>query len=40
MKELYPNPDYRREVEEYMQSLEPGWKEIISKRLMILIFGH
>ncbi|MGB9978611.1 PAS domain S-box protein [Methanobacterium sp.] len=29
MKKLYPDPDYRREVEEYMQSLTPGWKELI-----------
>ena len=29
MKELYPDPDYRSEVEEYMQSLTPGWKELI-----------
>ncbi|MCZ3365755.1 MULTISPECIES: PAS domain S-box protein [Methanobacterium] len=29
MTELYPDPDYRREVEEYMQSLTPGWKELI-----------
>ncbi|MGB9937522.1 MAG: PAS domain S-box protein [Methanobacterium sp.] len=28
MEELYPDPDYRREVEEYMQSLTPGWKEL------------
>lgn len=27
MMKVYPDPEYRQKVEDYMKSLEPGWKE-------------
>lgn len=28
MESVYPDPDYRAEVEDFMESLEPGWREL------------
>lgn len=30
LAKIYPDPAYRKEVSEYMQSLTPGWKELIA----------
>jgi PAS domain S-box-containing protein len=30
MKKAYPDPSYRREVEEYMASLNDGWRELLT----------